>query len=80
MVFTIPEFYYGFICAFTARAAFDDYYITFYNMIFTALPLAIRALTDQDVNYKFLRKHGDHYEVEKRPLIRKHLPKLYYVG
>jgi phospholipid-transporting ATPase len=80
MVFTIPQFYFGFICAFTARAVFDDFYITFYNMIFTALPLALRAITDQDINYKYLQKTDHHYEVKKRINIRKYLPKLYYVG
>jgi phospholipid-transporting ATPase len=39
MIFTIPQFYFAFIDAFSARAVFDDFYITFYNLVFTAFPL-----------------------------------------
>jgi len=79
MIFTVPQFYFSFICAFSAQSVFDDFYITLYNLIFTSLPLLVRAVLEQDVNYKtHSKKNKD--KVEIRPLIKKHFPKLYYVG
>lgn len=37
---------------------FDDVYVTFYNLIFTALPLIVRAVMEQDVNYMFRDKQA----------------------
>lgn len=62
MIFTVPQFYFAFFSGYSAQSFYDDWYITFYNMIFTALPLIIRATFDQDVNYKFLiSKNADKY-------------------
>jgi len=52
MIFTIPQFFFAFYSAYSAQTFFDDWYITFYNLFFTALPLIIRATFDQDINYK----------------------------
>lgn len=52
MVFTICQFYFSFQCGFSAQPVFDQYYIMFYNMIFTCLPLVVRAIIEQDVYYK----------------------------
>lgn len=79
MVFTIPQFYFAFVCAFSAQSIFDDFYITTYNLVFTSIPLVIRAALDQDVNYKeFDPKSPDGVKI--RPNVRKYLSKLYYVG
>ena len=48
-VFTIFQYIYGFSCLMSGQTIIDDWYITLYNLCFTALPLAIRALTDFDV-------------------------------
>ena len=68
-VFTFPQFMFAFICGFSAQTIFDDYYITFYNMVFTALPLMVKAVFEQDINYK---PNLDHF--------RYFFPALYYVG
>jgi phospholipid-transporting ATPase len=80
MVFTIPQFYYAFFCAFSGRAIYDDFYISLYNIIFTSIPLAARAITDQDVNYKRRVQNGGEVKIEERPYIKKYFPRLYYVG
>ena len=49
LVFTMPQFFYTFYCAYSGQTAYDDWYITFYNMIFTAVPLIVRALFDRDL-------------------------------
>lgn len=50
MVFTLPQVYYAFVCAFSAQTVFDDWYISLYNTIFTAIPLMIKAIYEVDVH------------------------------
>ena len=49
-VFTMCQYYFSFICLASGQTIIDDWYITGYNLIFTALPLCIRAVTDSDIN------------------------------
>ena len=49
LVFTFVLFVYGFYCNFSGQTIIDDWYIAFFNMIFTALPLGARACLDFDV-------------------------------
>ena len=51
-VFTMIQLYYSFICLSSGQTFVDDWYITCYNLIFTALPLCVSALTDTDINLK----------------------------
>ncbi len=46
MVFTLPQFMYAYINGYSGQTIYDDYYITFYNMVFTAWPLMAKALFD----------------------------------
>lgn len=69
IVFTLPQVFYAFVAAYSGVTVYDDWYISFYNLFFTSLPLMIRALFDQDINH---RKDGQEY--------KKYLPKLYYIG
>eukprot|EP01017_Pseudomicrothorax_dubius_P049053 TRINITY_DN9054_c0_g1_i2.p1 TRINITY_DN9054_c0_g1~~TRINITY_DN9054_c0_g1_i2.p1 ORF type:complete len:531 (+),score=99.30 TRINITY_DN9054_c0_g1_i2:502-2094(+) len=84
MAFTIPQFYYSFYCAFSGQTVFDDWYLSFYNMFFTSLPLVIRAVFEQDVNYKE-RPRGTDPRVRSKTLVER-LPlkrsvyRLYYIG
>ena len=49
-VFTMVQFYFAFLNLGSGQTFIDDWYITCYNLIFTALPLCISALTDSDIN------------------------------
>lgn len=51
MLFTIPQFIFAFYCGYSGQTIFDDVYITMYNLVFTSLPLVIRAVLEQDVYY-----------------------------
>ena len=62
---------YAYINGYSGQTIYDDYYITCYNMVFTALPLTAKAIYDQDINPS---KDLD------GPSFRSLLPKLYYVG
>jgi magnesium-transporting ATPase (P-type) len=73
IVFTIPQLFFAFISDFSAQTVFDDWYISFYNLFFTALPIGARALFEMDINFKL-------FQGEKRKEIRSIYPSLYYVG
>ena len=49
-VFTMTQFYFAFFCLGSGQTFVDDWYITCYNLVFTAFPLCISALTDSDIN------------------------------
>jgi magnesium-transporting ATPase (P-type) len=46
MVFTVPQFMYAYINGFSGQSIYDDFYITCYNMIFTAMPLLVKGIFD----------------------------------
>jgi phospholipid-transporting ATPase len=69
MIYTLPQFMFAYISGYSGQTIFDDYYITSYNMVFTALPLAAKAIWDQDVS-----------PLETTMNVKQLLPKLYYVG
>lgn len=50
-MFTIPQYVFAFYCGYSGQTIFDDYYITLYNLLFTAFPLIVRAVLEQDINY-----------------------------
>ena len=96
MIVTIPQFFYGFLCAYSGQTIFDDWYITFYNMLFTALPLIIRAIFDQDLYYKTYKKDKSESEYKipqisikslekstrfkENRYLKKYYPRIYYIG
>ena len=62
------------------KLSFDDWYISLYNMFFTALPLAVRAITDQDLHYETLKKVNKEGEiVEELPDEALNLPLKVYL-
>ena len=64
-VFSIVQFVYAFFCMGSGQTIIDDWFITLYNLVFTALPLGVQAITDFDV----LETDND--------IIRKFMPFLY---
>ncbi|CAD8064402.1 unnamed protein product [Paramecium sonneborni] len=86
IIFTIPQFYFAFFCGDTGTSVFDQFFVSFYNTVFTFLPVVIRAIFDEDVFYTSKRqqtilgsrriKEG---EVEN-DILRQNYPLLYYIG
>ena len=64
-VFTLSQFYFAFFCLASGQTFFDDWYITCYNLIFTAFPLAVSAITDSDIDLNDIK------------LVKKNLALLY---
>ncbi|XP_026153608.1 phospholipid-transporting ATPase ID-like isoform X2 [Mastacembelus armatus] len=48
--FTFVHFWYAFYCGFSAQTVYDEWFITLYNLVYTALPVLGLSLFDQDVN------------------------------
>ena len=48
--FTLVHFYFGFYCNFTGQTILDDWFISCFNLLFTSLPLGMRALLDLDIS------------------------------
>lgn len=48
-VFTISHFYFLFMNNSSGQSIFEDWFITFYNLIYTALPIGFLACSDIDI-------------------------------
>jgi magnesium-transporting ATPase (P-type) len=62
IIFTLPRFVFGFYTMFSGQRIFDDVYVALYNAVFTAVPVVVRAVLEQDVNYVFpvlSKKNGE---------------------
>ena len=44
VIFTIPQVYFAFVSDFSAQTIFDDWYISFYNLFFTSIPIIIISI------------------------------------
>ena len=52
IVFALPQFFFLFWNGYSGQTFFEDFYISFFNLLFTSWPVIIRAVFDQDINYK----------------------------
>ncbi|XP_060791403.1 phospholipid-transporting ATPase IC [Neoarius graeffei] len=50
--FTLVHFWYSFFSGYSAQIAFEDWFITLYNVLYSSLPVLLVGLLDQDVNDK----------------------------
>jgi phospholipid-transporting ATPase len=85
VIFAFPQFVFCFYNAFSGQTIYDDFYISFYNLIFTSWPLIIRAVLDQDIYYKKWTRSDrtnvfDKKVLEENKLLKQFYPHLYYVG
>uniref|UniRef100_A0A3P8S2G8 Phospholipid-transporting ATPase n=1 Tax=Amphiprion percula TaxID=161767 RepID=A0A3P8S2G8_AMPPE len=59
--FTFVHFWYAFFCGFSAQTVYDEWFITSYNLVYTALPVLGLSLFDQDVNDRWSSRHPQLY-------------------
>ena len=64
-ILSFSQFYYSTKCLSSGQTIIDDWYITCYNLVFTSIPLGVKALTDSDIDCND-KKH-----------VTKNLPDLY---
>ena len=67
-LFTLPQFFFAFYSGYSGQTIFDDWFVSFFNLIFTCLPLLFKALFDQDIN--------DNDGI----FVSEHIPYTYYTG
>lgn len=85
IVFAFPQFLFCFYNAWSGQTVFDDFYITFYNLVFTAWPVLVRAILDQDIYFKKWTQREVVLQTRRKELfvldvVKKFYPYLYYVG
>ena len=80
MLFSLPQFFFGFANLMSGSSIFDALYITMYNMIFTAWPLMIYATFDWDINYKKLKVKGSTVVLQVHEPLRAIMPRFYHTG
>ncbi|XP_067087900.1 phospholipid-transporting ATPase IC-like [Osmerus mordax] len=54
--FTLVHFWYSFFSGYSAQVAYEDWFITLYNVCYSSLPVLLVGLLDQDVNDKLSLK------------------------
>uniref|UniRef100_A0A8C9CPX9 Phospholipid-transporting ATPase n=1 Tax=Phocoena sinus TaxID=42100 RepID=A0A8C9CPX9_PHOSS len=60
--FTLVHFWYAFYSGFSAQTVYDTWFITFYNLLYTSLPVLGLSLFDQDVNETWSLRFPELYE------------------
>jgi len=50
LVLTLPHYFHAFNTGFSGTAAYEDWSISFFNLLFTNTPCGWRAIFDFDVN------------------------------
>ena len=62
ILFTLMQFFFAFTCSFSRQSFYDDWVITFFNMLFTSTSIVIFSLIEHDlVSRKHERLKGDIY-------------------
>uniref|UniRef100_A0AAY5ETF2 Phospholipid-transporting ATPase n=1 Tax=Electrophorus electricus TaxID=8005 RepID=A0AAY5ETF2_ELEEL len=59
--FTFVHLWYAFFCGFSAQTVYDEWFITLYNLVYTALPVIGLGLFDQDVDDRWSFRYPQLY-------------------
>jgi phospholipid-transporting ATPase len=80
LIFTIPQFLFASYCAYSGQTVYDDWYLTFYNLFFTALPLFVRGLFERDFDVPARWESVGENALEHKKALREKIPNVYSVG
>jgi phospholipid-translocating ATPase len=93
MIFTTPLFIFCFYNGYSGSLLYDDYYITFFNFIFTCWPIIVKSLFDKDFDYhtwtteprrapghQYNTKKLSHPILETKTQMTNFIPYLYSLG
>nr|XP_056704162.1 phospholipid-transporting ATPase IC [Euleptes europaea] len=67
--FTLVHFWYSFFNGFSAQTAYEDWFITLYNVLYSSLPVLLVGLLDQDVSDKLSLRFPSLYLSGQRDLL-----------
>ncbi|XP_017603619.1 phospholipid-transporting ATPase 3 [Gossypium arboreum] len=62
LAFTLTQFWFTFGTGFSGQRFYDDWFQSLYNVIFTALPVVIVGLFDQDISSSLSKKYPELYK------------------
>jgi magnesium-transporting ATPase (P-type) len=79
-VMTMIQVLFQFYSGQSGQTVWNDWFISFYNMIFTTFPVLTKAIYDQDIFLNYLKKIGFYYYVQKVEKMDYIFPYLYSVG
>ena len=89
VTFTGPQIGFMFVSAYSGQPVYEDWYVSFYSIAFTSLPLIVRAIFDYDLRYykwksTVLNKGTPMAEGTKvlhtLHNLKQYYPYLYYIG
>uniref|UniRef100_A0A8C3U6C1 Phospholipid-transporting ATPase n=1 Tax=Catharus ustulatus TaxID=91951 RepID=A0A8C3U6C1_CATUS len=67
--FTLAHIWYSFFNGFSAQTAYEDWFITVYNVLYSSLPVLLVGLFDQDVSDKLSLRFPRLYVLGQRDLL-----------
>nr|XP_020671188.1 phospholipid-transporting ATPase IC [Pogona vitticeps] len=67
--FTLVHFWYSFFNGYSAQTAYEDWFITLYNVLYSSLPVLLVGLLDQDVSDKLSIRFPTLYVLGQRDLL-----------
>ncbi|XP_065516781.1 phospholipid-transporting ATPase IC-like [Lathamus discolor] len=67
--FTLVHIWYSFFNGFSAQTAYEDWFITLYNVLYSSLPVLLVGLLDQDVSDKLSLRFPRLYVVGQKDLL-----------
>ncbi|KAF4792715.1 ATPase phospholipid transporting 8B1 [Turdus rufiventris] len=67
--FTLVHVWYSFFNGFSAQTAYEDWFITLYNVLYSTLPILLVGLFDQDVSDKLSLRFPRLYVLGQRDLL-----------
>ncbi|KAJ7420092.1 Phospholipid-transporting ATPase IC [Pitangus sulphuratus] len=67
--FTLVHIWYSFFNGFSAQTAYEDWFITLYNVLYSSLPVLLVGLLDQDVSDKLSLRFPELYILGQRDLL-----------
>ncbi|KAF4753387.1 hypothetical protein FOZ63_008533, partial [Perkinsus olseni] len=78
LLVTVPQWLYGMSNGYSGATLYDEYYLTFFNLIFTSIAPFLLGVFDRDASPVFDKLYDlPHVPAE---VIRRGYPKLYYTG
>ncbi|XP_068785081.1 phospholipid-transporting ATPase IC-like isoform X3 [Struthio camelus] len=67
--FTLAHIWYSFFNGFSAQTAYEDWFITLYNVLYTSLPVLLVGLLDQDVSDRLSLRFPGLYVLGQKDLL-----------
>lgn len=63
ILFVMPQFWFGFFSAFSGQVFYEKWIFQIYNIFFTAFPIMLFALFDQEHSKSVLMEKPKHYKI-----------------